>query len=181
MPDCPHLSDAGAALLGLLCEGPMHAWDIERNVYERDMRAWTDLSQSSIYRHLKALEKAGCVTSSGQEVSGRLRRVFEIAPAGREALEGHLLEVMGEVQHQKWRIDMAAYNYDLVPGPEAMNRLSAYRNALMEKAGYYRSVEACMEEAGCPWHRLAVPRRMVRLIEGELVWLDEFMAEADGR
>lgn len=175
------LSDAGAALLGLLCEEPMHAWEIERNVEYRDMRSWTDLSQSSIYRHLKVLEKAGFVTSSRREVSGRLRRIFSITPAGRQSLGERLLGILGELQNQKWRIDIATYNFDLAPGSEAVHRLEDYRRALVEKAECYRGVEEFMKESGCPWFRLAVPRRTVRMIEGEIRWLDEFMAEAEGR
>ncbi|HRY61110.1 MAG TPA: PadR family transcriptional regulator [Candidatus Fermentibacter sp.] len=181
MPDDPRLSDAGAALLGLLSEEPMHAWEIERNVGYRDMRSWTDLSQSSIYRHLKVLEKAGFVTSDAEEVSGRLRRVFSIAPEGREALAGRLLEILGEPLLQKCRIDMATYNYDLVPGPEAARRLSAYREALAARIGCYREVEEFMKESGCPWFRLAVPRRVVRMAQAEMEWIDDFLAEADGR
>ena len=51
------ISKAEAALLGLLSECPMHAYQIEQEAEFRDMRSWTDLSMSSIYKLLKKLEE----------------------------------------------------------------------------------------------------------------------------
>ena len=48
MPASSQLNNAQLALLGLLSERPMHAWEIERTAKHRDMRSWTDLSTSTI-------------------------------------------------------------------------------------------------------------------------------------
>ena len=56
------LTDAELTLLGPLCEEPMHAWQIEKAIQYRDMRQWTDLSQSMIYKQLRALHAAEFVT-----------------------------------------------------------------------------------------------------------------------
>jgi DNA-binding PadR family transcriptional regulator len=170
-------SDAQVALLGLLSERPMHAWEIERTVKYRDMRFWTTLSQSGIYRHLAALEKDDRVSAHEETHDGRLRKVHAITPAGREALLGRLRELLREPQHQKWRVDLATYNVDLLPPEEAVACLERYRKRLAEHARGYRELDEFLAAEGCPAHRRAVARRPLRLIEGELTWVDEFLEE----
>jgi DNA-binding PadR family transcriptional regulator len=170
-------SDAQVALLGLLSERPMHAWEIERTVKYRDMRFWTTLSQSGIYRHLAALEEDDRVSAHEETHDGRLRKVYAITPAGREALLGRLRELLREPHHQKWRVDLATYNVDLLPPEEAVACLERYRTRLADNARGYRELDEFLAAEGCPAHRRAVARRPLRLIEGELTWVDEFLKE----
>lgn len=51
------ISNKEMALLGLLSEKPKHAYEIENDIKERDMRYWTEISKSSIYKLLNKLEK----------------------------------------------------------------------------------------------------------------------------
>jgi DNA-binding PadR family transcriptional regulator len=71
------ISNAEAALLGLLSEGPMYPYQIEQEVKYRDMRFWNDLSMSSIYKLLDGLERKGLVARAN-EVSpeNRLRKLY---------------------------------------------------------------------------------------------------------
>ncbi len=171
------ISNAQAALLGLLSEEPMHAWQIEKEVRERDMRFWTDLSQSTIYKEIRGLERDGFVTVREEVADGRLRKVYSIADAGREALQDRLLHILGEPEHLKWRVDLATYNVDLLPPGEAAARLARYREKLEKLISDYQGLERYLVGVGCPTHRLALARRPVRLLEGEIRWLDEFAAE----
>jgi DNA-binding PadR family transcriptional regulator len=168
------LSDADTALLGLLSEEPMHPWQIEKEVRERDMRSWTDLSQSTIYKQLRALETAGFVATREEVVDGRLRRVHALTDPGREALRARLQELLATPQHTKWRVDLATYNVDLLTVGEAAASLAQYRTGLEDNIRGYGELEAFLVASGCPEHRLAIPRRAIRLLEGELRWLDEF-------
>jgi len=72
----PDLTNAEAALLGLLSERPMHPYQIEKEVRSRDMRFWTELSMSSIYKLLRKLEKI-------QRGRGSLRDLEEIEAWGK--------------------------------------------------------------------------------------------------
>ncbi len=173
----PPISAADAALLGLLSEGPMHAWQIEKEVRWRDMRSWTDLSQSTIYKQLRSLERAGLVAGREEVADGRLRKVHSLTPNGRSALTDRLCELLAEPQHLKWRVDVATYNVDLLPAGQVLECLARYRAKLEESVRGYRDLERFLTESGCPTHRLAVARRPVRLLEGEIRWVDEFTAE----
>ena len=171
------VNDAQVALLGLLSERPMHAWEIERTAKHRDMRFWTDLSTSTIYKHLNALEKTGHVHSSEEAIGGRLRRTYSLTDEGSSALKERLRDILSEPQHLKWRIDLGTYNIDLLPRDEAVACLEAYRQALGEAARGYRELDEYLDGSGCPLHRRAVARRPMHLLEGEMRWADEFLDE----
>jgi DNA-binding PadR family transcriptional regulator len=174
------ISDADTALLGLLSEEPMHPWQIDKEVQWRDMRFWTDLSQSTIYKQLRSLRAAGLVDVREEKVEGRLRKVYSLTDAGRAALRDRLLEVLAEPEHLKWRVDLATYNMDLLPLDQALDALTRYRTKLEENVKGYRDLEAFLVESECPAHRLAVARRPVYLIEGEIRWVDEYAGQLRG-
>jgi DNA-binding PadR family transcriptional regulator len=173
----PAISDADTALLGLLSEEPKHPWQIDKDVQWRDMRFWTDLSQSTIYKQLRTLAAAGLVSAREEPAEGRLRKVYSLTEAGRVALRERLLQLLSEPQHLKWRVDLGTYNLDLLPRREAIEALARYRARLAESVAGYRELEKFLVESGCPAHRLAVARRPVHMLEGEMAWLDEFAAE----
>ena len=83
-----HISNSEAALLGLLSEEPMHPYRIEQEVKYRDMRFWTELSMSSIYKLLRKLEKEG-FTECTNKISekNRLQKHYSISSAGKKALQ----------------------------------------------------------------------------------------------
>ncbi len=173
----PPISNADAALLGLLSEEPKHPWQIDKDVQWRDMRFWTDLSQSTIYRQLRALGKAGLVTAREKKVDGRLRKVYTLTDAGRAALQERLRELLAEPEHLKWRVDLGTYNIDLLPPQEAIEALARYRVKLEENVKGYHALEQFLIDSDCPAHRLAVARRPIHLYEGEIRWLDEYVAD----
>ena len=171
------ITDPQVALLGLLSERPMHAWEIERTATHRDMRSWTDLSTSTIYKHLAALAASGHVSSVEEVRDGRLRKVYAVTTQGADALQKRLRDILGDPQHHKWRVDLATYNLDLLPPDDAVACLEQYRHRLAEAARGYRALDEYLEGAGCARHRRAVARRPLCLIEGEMRWVDEFLAE----
>ncbi len=177
MTQAQPLADAQVALLGLLSERPMHAWEIERTARHRDLRSWTELSTSTIYKHLTALEKNGHLESREEVADGRLRKVYSITDQGAVALRGRLRGILSEPRYPTWRIDLATYNLDLLPREEALECLEAYRAELGERMRGYRELDAYLDGAGCGLHRRAVARRSLRLLEGDAGWVDEFLDE----
>jgi DNA-binding PadR family transcriptional regulator len=175
------LTDAEVALLGLLSEGPMHAWQIEKTVQDRDMRFWTDLSQSTIYKQLRALRQAGLLQHRRQVVQGRLRKVVGLTEAGEKALRAALGTLLSEPQHLKWRVDLGTYNLHLLPRRRALACLRTYRRKLEEKVRGYRELDAFLKSGCCPTHRRAVARRPIYLLQAEIRWLDSYVRELQRR
>lgn len=171
------ISNADTALLGLLSEEPMHPWQIEKEVRERDMRFWTDLSQSTIYKQLRSLQDQSLVEVREEVADGRLRKVYSLTDAGWQALRDRICELLSKPEHVKWRFDLATYNVDQLPKAQALECLAGYRAGLERDIKGYRDLEGYLIGAGCPTHRLALARRPIKILEGELGWLDEYVAE----
>ncbi|MBN1543423.1 PadR family transcriptional regulator [candidate division KSB1 bacterium] len=174
------LSNAEAALLGLLAEKPRHPYEIEKEVQMRDMRQWTGLSMSSIYKLLRNLEKSGAVTSHA-EISddNRARRIYHLTDAGTALLQDKLRQLLREPEFPKWRIDIATSNIALLPRTEALACLAEYRSNLQKAEKCYHELADYLTCAGCPAYRQSLARRPIHLIRAEIAWVDEFTAQLE--
>ena len=77
------------AVLGLLGQRARSGYDLKRAV-DRTIRHFWAASYGQIYPELRRLEEAGWITGAAADRGGRARRVYELTPAGRGALEGWL-------------------------------------------------------------------------------------------
>lgn len=172
------MSNAEAALLGLLAERPRHPYQIEKEVRDRDMRSWTDLSMSTIYKLLRKLERDGFVASKAElSEQNRARKTYEITEDGMDLLRERVRFALREPQAAKWPIDVGISNLAVIPVDEAVSCLRTYRAGLEERRSGYRALEDYLKAEGCPVYRLAFARRPIRMLEGEIRWVDEYIEE----
>lgn len=77
-------SNAELAILSLIAEEPRHGYQIEQLIAERNMRNWTEIGFSSIYRLLKKFEKEGLISGAPGAPEGRgpARVVYHMTEAG---------------------------------------------------------------------------------------------------
>lgn len=172
------ISNAEAALMGLLSEGPMYPYQIEREVECRSMRDWTELSMSAIYKLLVGLERRGLVLREN-EVSdqNRLRKLYRLGPAGKKALCARLEALLSEPEHMQWQIDIGIYNCDALPRKTVIESLARYRKSLDESIRCYRELLKYLQDCGCPPHRYGIASRPIRLLEAEAAWVDDYVKE----
>ncbi len=175
-----NVSNAEAALLGLLSEQPMHPYQIEQEVKYRDMRFWTELSMSSIYKLLRKLEKDGLVTRTDEISSeNRLRKLYSLSDEGKRLLKEKIQALLSQPEHVRWQIDIGTYNSNLLPDKEAHAALLKYREALEKKITEYEALLKFLQEHGCPAYRFAVAIRPVFLLKGEIQWVDSFTKQLE--
>jgi DNA-binding PadR family transcriptional regulator len=174
------LSNAETALLGLLSEQPMYPYQIEQQVKYRDMRSWTDLSMSSIYKLLKKLEKDKLITRK-DEVSpeNRLQKIYTISDQGKKALQEKIHTLLSEPEHTKWQIDIGTYNLNLIPSKTAQTALTKYRTVLQKKIQDYEALLKFLQDEECPIYRHGVASRPILLLKAEVQWVDEFLKQID--
>jgi DNA-binding PadR family transcriptional regulator len=151
------ISNAEAALLGLLSEQPMYPYQIEQQIKYRDMRFWTELSLSSIYKLLQKLEKDALVIRK-DEISpeNRLRKLYTISDKGKKLLEEKIEALLSEPEHIRWQIDRAA---------------------LEKKVSEYKALLKFLQEEECPTYRFAVANRPIFLLKGEIQWVDSYIKD----
>ena len=68
----------------------------------KDMKPYTEMSESTLYTILKRLELASLLTVRTAEHNGRLRKYYQIPPAGLSRLEAF---------KEEWREVMAIYQF----------------------------------------------------------------------
>lgn len=92
------LSNSELALLSLLMEEPRHAYQIEQVIEERNMRYWTEIGFSSIYRLLSKLEKSGLISGQLQPPEGRgpARKVYHLTPDGEKTWKQSALNTLAQ-------------------------------------------------------------------------------------
>jgi DNA-binding PadR family transcriptional regulator len=162
----------------LLAEQPMHPYQLEKAVKDRDMRFWTEISMSSIYKLLNKLAREELVTKSREEgKNGIAKNTFALTLAGRTALEARIREIITEPEHTRWRMDLATSHLSVLPIEDALECLDAYREKLLESIQGYRDLESYLTSQSCPVHALALARRPQCLLEGEVRWLDEYRSD----
>jgi DNA-binding PadR family transcriptional regulator len=98
-------------LLAVLEPGPRHGYAIMEALRIRS-GGHVDLPTGTVYPALHRLERAGLIQASWSAVGGRRRRVYELTPAGRRALEG---------ERSTWRDFSTAVTALLQPAPPAVS------------------------------------------------------------
>jgi DNA-binding PadR family transcriptional regulator len=79
------LSTAGFAILGLLAVRPFSAYELTQQIH-RGLRYMQPASERNLYAEPKRLAAAGLVRMRREQVGRRSRTIYEITPAGRDAL-----------------------------------------------------------------------------------------------
>lgn len=129
-----NLTDSELVILSLLCEQPMHGYQVEQEISGRNMRAWTDLSTSSIYYVLQRLEEKGLIeqTESPEPQKAVPRRVFKITATGERSWKMATLTSLSQPRITYTNFLMGLHNLWNIPPIEALEAVKYYR-AWLEK------------------------------------------------
>ncbi len=100
------LPDSCYIVLAILSEGKVHGYTLEKMVFNRGFRFWTQLGRSSIYNSLQMLEKSGLVKTELQDAGGPTRKVFAITKAGLQRLKKEGFKQLAEPAHWRSEIDL---------------------------------------------------------------------------
>jgi DNA-binding PadR family transcriptional regulator len=139
-----HISNAELALLSLLAEEPRHAYELEQVIEERNMRDWTEIGFSSIYRLLSKLEAAGWLSSQLQPPEGRgpARKVYHLTPAGQEAWQEAALQNLAEPEHKFSSFLLGLDNLGALPASDVQQ---AIRKNLETQKTVYQHLSMAVE------------------------------------
>lgn len=163
----------GAALLGLLRDGPQSGYALARSADEVLGGFWT-VTRSQVYRELAAMAAAGLVEAG--EPGARDRRPYKLTAAGREAFAAWLHADPGPDVVRIPLLLRLAFLDELAP--ERLRALAAEQRArhAAELAGYL-ALERDLVAGGVGPEQLVVLRFGIRYETAVLGWFDEALAE----
>ena len=135
------ISNAELALLSILGEKPRHAYDLEKVIEDRNIRNWTDLGFSSIYRILTNLEKKGLLKGKITPPEGRgpARKVYQLTEKGKFAWQKSVLSHLANPDRKYSSFLLALDNLAQIPKEDALFALKKYLNDQIEINAYLSS------------------------------------------
>lgn len=170
------------AVLGLLSERPMHGYDLEHEIRMRDMRYWTEISMSSVYKILKKLETKGLVYCEVKLTPNNVaQKVYSLTDLGKLRLRGEISGLFSEFDHHRWDIDLAISNLDVLTDEQKAWSINAYIKKLRELLSGYGELQKYLEGENCPVHRMALAIRPQYLYKAEIEWAEEYLKQVTAK
>jgi len=170
------------AVLGLLSERPMHGYDLEHEIRMRDMRYWTEISMSSVYKILKKLEEKGLINCEVKLTPNNVsQKVYSLTDLGKVRLNGEISALFSEFDHHRWNIDLAISNLNVLTDEQKARNINAYIHKLKELLTGYGELQKYLEAENCPIHRRALATRPQYLYRAEIEWAEEYLKQVTAK
>src|SRR5215813_8737630 len=172
-------------ILSLLAEGPMHGYEVNATLEERNIRDWAPVSRPQIYYSLDKLAELGLlrVISSHSPSAGPEKRVLETTALGREHL-ADALEAKSWVNkkvHQPFLIWLAL---SWQARPRTFRKQLNSRKKILEQTlnEERATLEDVLTEVGHPFHEAVWMLELtIQQLEVELQCVERILKAADKR
>ena len=172
------ITNKEAALLNLLSEKPKHAYEIEQDIKERDMRYWTEISMSSVYKLLNQLEGQELLKSTVKLSKKNVaQKVYALTAKGRKAFKEKLLLLLSTWEATKYPLDIGLASLWMLGNEEAIALLTRYGEQLERMLVCYAELEKYLKEHRCPPGNVHLATRRLFMLAGEKKWLHALMEE----
>lgn len=174
----PTISNKEAALLGLLSEKPKHAYEIENDIQERDMRYWTEISMSSVYKLLNKLEDKKLLASKIKLSQNNVtQKVYALTKLGDKVFKDKLKELVSIWQPTIHPIDIGLANLSLLGKKSTLLELNKYSDAIDKMLKCYRELETFLVKSKCLIGNIQLATRRIYLLKAEKEWLMKFIKD----
>ena len=176
----PKLTTPDLVSLSLLAERPMHGYELNQTLENRQVRDWAGISRPQVYYSLRKLKKLGLIDSRlGGESLGPERQTFATTSKGREALARALGREDWATQRPPPPFLTWLALSTHAPRKTVRRQIERRRDHLKEEISRYRSaLAAIMQDEG---EMVVVARLMVELtirqFHVEVDWLDTVSRE----
>jgi DNA-binding PadR family transcriptional regulator len=165
------ISNVETAILGLIQEKPMHGYEIEKTIQQRNMRHWTEISLPSIYKVLPKLEKKGLIKSEIKLSKNNIpQKTYTITPQGKKTLKNKLITILSNVEKTIWQIDLAIANLNLLTPKEIQTSLEKYIHSIDQNIAIYQQLEDFFQQKNYPLSDHALALRPMMHLKTEKEW-----------
>ncbi|GLW67203.1 PadR family transcriptional regulator [Actinomadura rubrobrunea] len=166
------------AVLVLLQERPMHAYEMVTTLRERDKQDSINLKYGSLYTVVRALRREGLIKEAGTARAGRRpeRTVYALTDGGRRELRDWLRELLGEPHHEFPRFVAGLSLMGALPPEEAVELLERRADRVAERAERYRARIAEAEAMGVADVHLVEDDYRIAMDLAEEAWIRRLIA-----
>jgi DNA-binding PadR family transcriptional regulator len=170
------------AVMALLYERPMHAYEMVTLMRERGKHESVRLRYNSLYSVVGALEREGLIVPRETVREGRRpeRTVYEITGAGREEFITWLRELLREPVKEYTQFAAGLSFLPALPPEEAIALLKERVRRLERENGEMRSrLDAAVEQWNLPRLFVVESEHELMLREAEQRWVREIVEEIE--
>lgn len=169
------ISNVETAILGLICEKPMHGYEIEKTIEDRNMRYWTEISMPAIYKVLKKLEEKGLITLEIKLSKRNItQKIYTATEKGQSALKDSLMTILSKVEKPTERIDLGIANLCFLSKEEIQKSLQKYIESIDESILVYEELKKFFEDQHYPISDHSLATRPIMHLKAEKEWAVEF-------
>lgn len=172
-------------ILSLLAERPMHGYEVNATLEDRNIRDWAPVSRPQIYYSLDKLAKLRLIriTSRDSPTAGPERRVLQTTALGRERLADALeaTKWVHQKVHDPFLIWLAL---SWQARPRIFRKQLNSRKKFLEKrlVEERATLDDVMAEVGHPYHEAVWMLELtIERLNNELRWVERILEHADKR
>ncbi|MFD7158841.1 PadR family transcriptional regulator [Kribbella sp. NPDC059898] len=174
-------STLAMAILGLLENGPLHPYGIQRLIKQWGKDHVVNVGQrTSLYRMIVRLEEAGLIAAGATERDERYpeRTVYHLTDAGREVCREWLSEILTTPRNEFPEFP-AGLSFVMLLPPDAAGELLERRRALLTQriAELRRELESTVDGQPIPRYALLETEYQVAVTVTEAEWIEGVLGE----
>ena len=163
------LSKPATILLGLICEKPLNAYEIIKQLNYMNVKWWFNIADSTVYSTLKALEKKNYIVGATEKVGNMPNRtVYSLSDKGKSEFQDTLKSFILQFNYDTNIFSIAAFFLNTF-NPDEQSDLLQKRIQILSKyrEGIEKQVNPIWENEVSAIHSANV-RRMIDLVDAEI-------------
>ena len=171
----------GLAVLSYLTERPMHAYELNRLLKDRDAARTFKLSYGALYGVVRQLAKAGLIRASGTGQRGRLPQhtMYDLTDAGRAEMHAWLAELISQPRHEYPAFAAALSLVVVLPPGEVADLLRARLERVASAAAEIRGQHDATVAGGVPPVFLVEDDYRIALLEAEASFITALISKIE--
>ena len=163
------LSKPATILLGLICEKPLNAYEIIKQLNYMNVKWWFNIADSTVYSTLKALEKKNYIVGATEKVGNMPNRtVYSLSDKGKSEFQDTLRSSILQFNYDTNIFSIAAFFLNTF-NPDEQSDLLQKRIQILSKyrEGIEKQVNPIWENEVSAIHSANV-KRMIDLVDAEI-------------
>lgn len=169
----PVLTPLATSMLAMLCERPMHCYEMYRVMLHRHEDRTVKIKPGSLYHTMDRLQAAELVVATGTDRDGARpeRTTYAITPAGRDAMGDWVRRVLAEPVNEYPQFPVALGESHNLPRAEVVALVRARISRLEAGLATDEPLVAAAEQKGVMEARLLDAHFHMDMTRAELGWL----------
>jgi DNA-binding PadR family transcriptional regulator len=170
------MSDAELAVLSIIAEGPIYGYDLQTEIAQRGLRAWTQIGVSSMYYVLEKLARQGLIEASGTPGADDIaRRQYRITAAGSGVLQTAVADLISTPREHADEFELGLANLHVLRPDQIRTAFTAYRQELTSLLAQAREHQQALDDGDAPFQIAAMLGHRAAMLAAELAWMSQFV------